>query len=897
MNWLTRLLHKSHGESDLDRELRSHIEQQIAQHIANGLTPAEARRQANLEFGGIERVKEEVRATHWESHLDNLARDFRYAIRGLRKDKKLSFVAVFALALGIGASTVAFSVFYNFLFNAFAARNANRLAVLSFSSPQFSQLSGESISPLECTLADIAAIRSQNHVAEDVVGFNRGIALISDGHTTRQLYSTPVTANAFEFYGVSSLLGRGLKSEDGIAGAPPVFVLSYKSWTADFNSDPNVLGKNFLRNGMSSTLVGIMPPRFQAYGALARVWMPLSEVTNTTRNEKVASVGTVMLRLKPGISLEAASADLDVILQQRAARTPQNFPEHFRIKVQSATDFLMGPWGIGSAGGGETSHFGIKDMLYTLLAAAMILLLISCSNVANLLLARATIREKELAVRSALGATRGQVIRQLLVESFVLATTAGVLGCVFAVWGMRAVTAVIPQKGASTGGEVVIGLNGVVLFFSAGIAMLTTFLCGLAPAWHAALVDLQSQLVGSNKIGDGGFRQGKLRRALIVSEVALSMVLLIGAGLMIKSFFTLTHVELGFNPENVLLVAIGAPRNHPNPNQENVREEIAARLKQLPGIAEVSVNQSLPGYNPGVRRQVTVPGSARYEEAGFDGCSDNLLRTLELHLLSGRWLTSEDVGSARHIAVLNQTMARTFFADRDPVGMQIKVNSASHNVGAAPEEYFQIVGVVADAKNFGPQVAVLPMAFIPYTIDRGGILLIRTKSGAASFMHAIQEQVWSVDPEQIFWEFEPLKDTFNKLTYSAPRLGLAGFAPLAAIGLLLVIIGIFSVMAYTVSLQTREIGIRMALGAQQSNILSTVLREGMSLVIVGTAIGLAISIATTRFLASQIWGVSPTDPPTLAAAVTLVILVALTACLLPARAASKVDPLIALRYE
>ncbi|HMI49980.1 MAG TPA: ABC transporter permease [Candidatus Saccharimonadales bacterium] len=897
MSWLGRLFHKSRLETQLDRELQFHIEQQIASYITNGVSPDEARRRARLEFGGLERVKEEIRDTRWETRLDDLARDFRYALRNLRKDRKFSLVAVFTLALGIGASTVAFSAFYNFLFNAFAAKDANRLAVLLFASPESSRFSGESLSPLECTLADIAAVRAQNHVLEDIIGFGRSIVLVSNGHTAHQLYSAPVTSNAFDFYGVPPLLGRGLRKEDGVAGAPAVFVLSHKSWIADFNSDPNILGKNFFVNGEPRTLIGIMPPRFQAFGALVRVWLPITEASGTVGKEAVTSVGTVMMRLKPGISPETASADLDVILQGLAKAHSQDFPQHFRIRVQSAANFLFGAWGIGSAGGGETSHFGIKDMLYALLAAVSILLLIACSNVANLLLARATIREKEIAVRSALGATRGRLIRQLLVESLVLAGGACALGCVFALWGMKAVSEAIPHKGVSAGGEVVIGLNGFVLLFAIGVTVLTTLLCGLAPALHTARTDLQPQLVGSSKGTGGGYRHGRLRNALVVAEVALSIVLLVGAGLMMRSFFLLTHVELGFNPENVLLLAFGPPRNRSAQQDEDIQEKVVQRLKQLPGVAEVAVNNSLPGYNPGGRRQAAAAGATRYEEAGFDGCSESLLRTLELRVQRGRWLTQDDMNSARYVAVINQTMARTFFPDKDPVGLQIKVKAFDQHSRTPPDAYFQIVGVIQDAKNFGPQVAALPMAFVPYTIEGGGILLVKTKSDAASYMRAVQEQIWSIDREQIFWEFGPLQDTFNKLTYSAPRFGLAGFAPLAGIGLLLVLVGIFSVMAYNVSLQTREIGIRMALGAQQSSILRTVLQEGMYLVVAGVVIGLAVSVALTRFLASQIWGVSPTDTLTFAAVVSLVVLVALAACLFPARSASRVDPLVALRYE
>jgi putative ABC transport system permease protein len=904
VSWIRRAIQKSETGKSLDKELQFHLDRQIADYLAAGMQPEDARRRARLEFGNLDRVKEEVRGARWETRLENVFRDFRYAVRSLRKDRRFASIAVFALALGIGASTVAFSAFYNLLFNAFAARDANRLVVFSLQNAETGVLPELNLSPLGGSLSDVAAIRSRSRSFDDVVGYHRGITLLREGNDIHQVYATGVTSNAFDFYGVPPLLGRGIAPADGMANSSPVFVMSYKTWKGEFHSNPAIVGKRFLVDEHPRTLIGIMPPRFQAYGALVQIWTPITDSSDIKGGDPAASVDTMMARLKPGVTLETASADLDVIVKNLAKNRPHDFPRHFSARVLAATDFMMGPYGIGSAGGPETQHFDIKHMLYVLLAGAVMLLLIACSNVANLLLARATVREKEIAVRATLGATRSRLIQQLTVESFVLAAAACVLGCFFAYAGMKGVAALIPAKGASIGGEAVIGLDWRILLFALAVTVLTTLLCGVAPALHTVRRDLRPTLAGGDSSANALSGRGRLRAWLVIGEVALCILLLVGAGLMMRSFFLLTHIDLGFNVDHLLFVAFANPHGDSyQPGQEAVIfQKTVARLKQLPGVTDVAINNSLPGYNAGVRREVSVPGSSHTERAGVDGCSANLFQVLELQLATGSWLTEGDVADARRVAVINQTMALHLFGGEDPVGRQFTAK-AMEIKGQPPQDVdFQVSGVLRDVKDFGPQVPVIPMAFVPHTVTGpllgGGVLFIKTKVAPASLMHAVQETVWAFDRNVIFSpQSGPYVDTFYWLTYSAHEFGLMTFAPLAAIALLLVVIGIFSVMAYTVSLQTHEIGVRMALGAQRANILNMILARGARLIGVGTIVGLVASFSLTRFLASQIWGVSPTDPWTFAAAATLVALVAVAACVLPARRAAKLDPLVALRYD
>jgi predicted permease len=546
--WIHRLLHNDAADKQLDAELQFHLEQQIADNIADGMAPEEARRRAQIELGGVEQVKQKTRDVHWENWIENLGRDLRFAVRSLNKDRRFALTAIFALALGIAASTVVFSIFYNLLFNAFDTRDASRLVIPMREGFR----SGEIPVPLNCSLADIEAIRQQNHVFEDVAGYgtHSGFDLIRDGTRSHQLNGVQVTANAFTFYGVLALIGRGILPEDGKAGALPVFVISYDTWKNEFNSDPKILGKSFIVSEEPRTLIGVMPPRFRAFSAHADLWFPMN-------NGHSIQGGVMLARLKPGVSLATASAELKVIVQRLEKVHPPDLSndseKHFDGRLETTADFLMGPFGLGSFEAllGNPGGFDVKHMLYSLVAGGLLLLLMACINVANLLLARATVREKEIAVRAALGASRGRLVQQLLLERSVLAVAASAIGCVFAYFGTKGANAMIPSGRppfSLAGGEVVIGLDHTVLLFALGITALTTLVCGLAPAFHATGRNFQPQLSGSGKGVTGDFRHGKLRDSLAIAQVTVSVVLLIGASLLIHSFFRLTHVDLVDKP-------------------------------------------------------------------------------------------------------------------------------------------------------------------------------------------------------------------------------------------------------------------------------------------------------------------------------------------------------------
>ena len=818
-----------------------------------------------------------------KNFIDNFFRDLRYSFRSLRRDRRLALLAIFALALGIGATTIVFSVIYNGLLHPFPYKGGDRLVNFMIHDVKESRTGGRS----GYSMTEMLDYRQQNHVLEDVMGCNNLDVLYSNGEGTQHFDGVVLTPNTFTFLDVQPLLGRMITAEDAKPGAAPVFAMNYRIWKTQFNADPKIVGTTMILNGELRTLVAVMPRRFGLCGG--EVWVPTSWKRGAPTNTELIGDEDffwTIARLKPGVSEQAAAADLDVVAHGIAKAYPKRYPEKFAVQLATLASNVVGDF---------------KGMLYALIGAVTMLLLIACSNVANLLLSRATSREKEIAVRASIGATRGQLIWQLLVESFILALAGGSAGCFFAYGGLKWIVASIPLH-QWIPDEAAIGLNLTVLAFTLVVAMLTTILCGLAPALHAARKDLQARLKDTGHGVHGGFRHGEFRTGLVIAEVGLSIVLLVGAGLMMRSVFALTHVDLGFNPKNILVVRIPLPKGRYDTavQKKLFFEEVLRRVRGVPGVVNATETISLPPYG-GPRSEVVIPGKTHAEawNAMFQACSETYFPTMDRHLLRGTLLSANDIETARPVAVINQTLARDFFGKEDPIGQKINFKILDEIPETPHGAYFEIIGIVTDAKNRGLRDPVMPEAFLPYTIsgfgDRG--ILVRTAVDPDSVLNSVRKEIWGVDRNVALADTGSLESYLEKFSYAQPRFGVASLGAFAGIGLMLVVIGVFSVMAYTVSLQTHEIGIRMALGAQQGNVLHMVLRKGMRLIAAGIVIGLVASFALTRLLASQIWGVSAMDPLTFSAVVAVVIAVGLVACLLPARRATRVDPLVALRYE
>jgi putative ABC transport system permease protein len=810
--------------------------------------------------------------------------DLRYAVRSLIKDGRFRVLAVLALALGIGSATIIFSAVYGVILNTFGYDNPDK--IVSFAIHDASQSGEEGREAM--SMPEFLDFRRRNNVLTDMTGgfggFGGGTVLFNTGESTEQFSAWYTTANLFTFMGTNPFLGRLATTEDTKPGATPVFMMTYKTWRERFNADPSIVGKSFTLNGTPRTLVGVMPPRFR--WGWTDIWIPLAmDLTQIASDPNLKNVYVWPVgRLKPGVSVTAASADLDVVAHQLAKIYPHDYPQQFKVAARTLADRVLSPF---------------KSLIYPLVGAVALLLLIACSNVANLLLARATARDREIAIRASIGASRGRLIRQLLVESFVLAAAGCLAGCIFASVGIQKLVPLVPYGALPQ--EAVIELNIKVLLFSLAVTALTTMLCGLAPALHVMRGELQNRLTGSGKGSGGGFRHGKLRAALVIAEVAFSIVLLVGAGLMMRTFLALDHVDLGFNPRNILVAELNLSKGiYDTAQQKNILfQQIFARLQTLPGVVASTVTVA-PPPGGGIDSELTVPGKTHSERwtTAVDAHSAGYFQTLGLPLLRGKLFDESDVASGRHVTVVSASFSRRFFPNDDPLGQKIKFN-ALDELPELKDAYFDIIGVVPDVRNRGLQDPPMSEAYVPHTITGIGdrAILVRTAMNPDSLLPIIRQQIWAVDRNISVSHAESIQARLQRDQYAGPEFDLVTFGAFAAIGLLLAVIGIFSVMAYTVSLQTHEIGIRMALGAQKGNILTMVLRNGLTLIVTGIILGVVASPALTRFIASQLSGVKVTDPWTFVTVAVIILAVGLAACFFPARRATQVDPLIALRYE
>jgi putative ABC transport system permease protein len=663
-------------------------------------------------------------------------------------------------------------------------------------------------------------------------------------------------------------------------------MMSYRLWQEQFNGDRKILGATLTLNGELRTLIGIMPPGFQFFGT--RIWLPLSLSASATGSPEHSDqpIGLYAYgRRKSGVSLRAAAADLNVVAQQHSRIDPNHYPKKFTVATDTLTDATFG-------------HY--KAMLYTMFAAVTLLLLIACSNVANLLLVRARVRERELAIRSAIGASRGRLVRQLLVETFVLAATGAFVGCLLSYLGLKGAVALLPPDAIPNEGAV--ALNPPVLLFALAVTMFTTLVCGLVPALRAVRGELPLRLKEGSQGVSGGWLHGKVRSGLVIVQVALSILLLVGAGLMMRAFLALEHVNLRFNPRDVLDAWLALPEGHyETANQKRILfQQIFDRVRELPEVVAVAEATAMPLFG-GPVSDVVVPGESNSDSlrATLQLCSPGYFKTLGLDLTRGRLLSEADIDSARKVAVINQTLARDSFGKQDPLGRRIKFKLLDALPDSPHDTYFEVIGIVADDKNQDLRKPPAAEVFLPYTLTGLGVraLLVRTKTGAPPILERVRKEVWAVDPDIAFHGVETIEIALKERAYAQPEVGAITLGTFAAMGLVLVAIGVFSVMAYSVSLRTHEIGIHMALGAQRGNVLRMVLVKGLILIAAGIAVGEVASVVLARLMANQIWGVSATDPLTFGAVIAVTLIVGFLACWLPARRATQVDPLIALRYE
>ena len=784
------------------------------------------------------------------------------------------------LALGIGASTAIFSVIDNVLMEPFPYQDAGRFMSVQIHDTERNEPGGRG----GFTGPEYLDYVEQNHVFDSVIANTQEDILYRSGEGTELFAGGVVVPGTFEFLGMPALLGRVMQPPDYEPGAPPVFVLRYKTWVNKFSADPGVLNKTFVLNDVPRTLIGVMPPRF-GWGD-SDVWVP----EKPSRAAAMQSNGFprfwfLLGHLKPGVSIKEAESDFEVIAHRLATKYPKDYPKHFSVQIFSLTDLVVGQF---------------RNTLYIVLAAVGLLLLIGCGNVANLLLARTTGREKEFAIRAVLGAGRMRLIRQLLVESLILAIGGALLGALIAWGGLKSLVAAMPKEIIPA--EAVIRLNGPVLAFTLCVAILTALIFGLVPALQAARRDLNDPLRDSGKGTSGGGRHNRLRNAVVVLEVALSLTLLAGAGLLMRSFMALRDVHLGFQPDHILVVRLPLPRDRYKTSDQiaSFYKPLLQRLKALPGVVEATETSTLPPFG-GIQSDVDVAGKSHAEKWNglFQLCSEGYFPTLRIAFVDGRPFTEAEVTGKRKLAVVNQTFVKRYIGNENPMGQRIHIAQFETFPDPLPDSWFEVIGVVADLKNNGLQEPIQPEIWVPYTVtgaaERG--IMVRTTQEPLSMLKVVQQEIWATDRGVALTLTGTLEGFISSFSYAGPRFGFLLMTIFGTIGLILVTIGVYSVLAYTAAQRTHEIGIRMALGAEGSDVLRLVVTMGVRLVAAGVVIGLIVSLLLARAIATELWGVSAHDPLTMGGVAVLLLLTGMVACWIPARRASRVDPLVALRYE
>jgi putative ABC transport system permease protein len=870
---------------DLDAELATHLELHIADNLRAGMSPAEARRQALIKLGGLDQTKGDYRSLLGFPWLDNLVRDAVFGFRMLVKNKGFSLVAILALALGIGFSSVVFSIFYNGILHPFTYRDPDRLESLMI----FDTHDGDRPFRGAFQLDEVVAFRNQNHTLEDLSAITGWDVLYARRGGTEQLHGCVMTPNAIDFWGVRPMLGRGFIERDTQPGADPVILLGYTYWQKELHGDKSVVGSTMMLDNRPHTIIGVMPNRFYLWGAdfYAPIgWNRPEPALRDAIANNLPFFFFVTGRAKKGISGETVAADLKAIAETLVPLHRENYPEKFRFATRPFLEGIIGD---------------LRRTLYLLFTSVGLLLFISSSNVAGLLLVHTSGRAKEIALRTALGASRSRLIRQLLSESFLLGAFGCLAGIFVAYWGLEAAKTL--GSALQTPGEADLSLNWHVVLFAVGISFLTTLLFGLSPALFAVKKDLRVNLQGASVNESSSQRGGKIRAGLVVGQVALSMLLLVCAGLVIRSFIAVTHFDPGFSTQNMFLGEIHFS-GHQYDSVDNKRafiEQMLERLSGLPGIQNAAVCFSTPLGGTPHSEDITIPGKPHDKAwtTAFEACSEGYFRTIGLRLLRGRLLSQADVESARHVAVVNQTLAERYFANEDPLGRQIKFNVFDRIPVAPHDTYFEIIGVVSDFSNSGLGEPVEPEAFFPYTFSSFGdrSLIVRTANDPGFFADTIRRAMAESDSNPILARPSTMDAFLHDHDYLRPRFRLVSFGTCAGIGLTLALIGLFGVMSYSVALQTQEFGVRMALGAPHGNILMLVLRKGLLLVGSGIALGIVAASVSVKIVQSQLWGVSAFDPATFVGAPLALLAAGVLACYIPARRATRVDPMAALRYE
>src|SRR5262245_33476763 len=895
MTWLRIFIHRLCGlflkrksERDLEDEIRSHLDMQIADNLRLGMSPEEARYEALRKFGGVEQVKESYRDRSSLSAVDSTLQDLRYGLRMLWKNKGFTAIAVLSLALGIGANTAIFSLVDTVLLKTLPVKNPEQLVFLE--------------GPMRTvSYAFYEQARAQRETLAGVCNFDSSRVNVALDGQAEVAKAQRVTGGFFAVLGVNALFGRTITEEDDkVPGAHPVVVISHRYWQGRFAADPAIVGKTIALNGHPFTIIVVTPPEFfgAAVGEAPDLWAPMMMTAQINPGSSVEKhfrnpMYPVLARLKPEVSEQQARTLLTGLLRQTALDEIGIEIELWSPERQQALrqqNITLVPASRGLA----MLRMRFSEPLRILMAAVGLILLIACANVANLSLARATARRKEMAVRLALGAGRFRLIRQSLTESLLLAGLGGALGLALAWWSNRFLLALVAS--GRTPVSLNVTLDARVFAFTAAVSLLACVMFGLAPAWRATAVDLTPGLKDSSRSAEGGARL-PAGKSLVVMQVALSMSLLSIAGLFVRSLGKLYALDAGFKKENVLLVSTDARMiGYQGKQVTALHQRLLERFKTIPGVRSASLGWAglLGGdwiKNLGtlhVQGRPAPPGPPRRPQ--IVGVGPDYFETVGMTILRGRGFTARDFDreSGPQAVIVNETFARYLFGEEDPIGQRFGYNAAG--------DESEIVGVVKDTKHSSLRETTQGAFYPPEFGKRHTTFQLRTAADPTRIIAAVRQAAREIDANLPLFNIKTLATQVDE-SLAKERLISALSSFFGLLSLLLAGIGLYGILAYAVSRRTREIGIRIALGARPGAVLRMVLRQGLILTLLGVGIGLAASLGATRLLERQLFDVTPTDPVTFVGAPILLLTVALLACLVPARRATSVDPLIAIRQE
>ena len=805
--------------------------------------------------------------------VEQFLADIRFGLRNLAKDRSFTAIAIGSLALGIGGTTAMYSVIYAVILDPFPYKDPHRLMSVTVQGQRGGNGSYYSIDQF----LDIA---ERNPVFEGVIASTWSDVTWTGEGDPQRLRGNHCSMNTFDVMGVRPLIGRTTAASDAVEGAEPVAVLGYKFWQRQFGGDSTILGRKLRLNDKLRTVIGVMPLRFMWRGA--DVYLP--DVFH--RGQTVEGERTVHLlgRLKPGVTREQASAGLQPIMQDIDRRSPNEFPKGWRLRLR---DF------------GETFPSDIQNALWILFGAVGLLMLISCANVSNLLLSRAASRRREIAVRMAMGAGRFRLIRQLLAESLLLAIGGAVLGVALAAAGLRGIISMAPPNTIPDEAEII--LNLPALLFTLGVSMASALLFGLAPALQLSKRDILTPLKEAGRGMAGGTRQRLLLGSLVVGEVALSLMLLVGASLMIRTLISIQGASLGFHPERILTLRIPvSDQRYANPDRRAaVLLDVLQRIRGIPGVLAAGINWGLPPvFSPGAPVAVVGNPQTDNRRALIQQTDENYINVMGIALLQGRFLNEREVTAKVHSTVVNQAFAHRYFADGAVIGRLVRIpmlHSAPWNLA---DDSFSIVGIVKDTVNQVGEKESLPEMYVPFTVlNRADRIFVLGNGRAETLDRAVKAQIYAADPGQAVTDDKSMEAVLRENAYARPRFNLLLFTVFAALGLVLALFGIYGVISHAVAQQTKEIGIRIALGAGFPEVIGMVLSQGAKLLGIGIAVGLAASLASVKVLSGLVRNVSTFDPYSFAIVTGLLLSAGLFASFWPARRAARVDPLTALRNE